>query len=271
MTRPLPLLALAGLLLPSPLIAAERPTPLPVGHRGMVQSYPENTLPSFEACLRAGVGFELDVRRTRDGRLVALHDETLDRTTNGKGKVADVPFAELRKLDAGAKYDARFAGTLVPELAEVFRLLGRHRRPGVVVCIDLKTADGNVEAEVVKLAKEAGVLDRLLFIGTAVGDAAVRKRLRAADPAAHVGCLADKPGDLAAALDDRHSDWAYVRFLPPAEQMRAIRAVRKRVIVVGPLVLKKEPANWEKAAAAGVDAVLTDYPAELRDALRPKE
>src|SRR5437899_10965641 len=80
----------------------ESPLPVAVGHRGMVQTHPENTLPGFEACLRAKVSFELDVRRTRDGRLVVLHDATLDRTTTGTGLVADATFDEIRKLDAGS-------------------------------------------------------------------------------------------------------------------------------------------------------------------------
>ena len=136
------------------------------------------------------------------------------------------------------------------------------------VCIDLKVDDGKVEADVVRLARAAGVLDRLLFIGTAVQDARVRRRLREADPAAHVCCLADKAEGLAAALADRDSDWAYVRFIPSAAQMKAIRAAGKHVLLVGPLVAKREEGNWRKAAGAGVDAVLTDYPAELLDALR---
>jgi len=271
MMRPLPLLVLAGLLVPFPLRAGERPTPLPIGHRGMVQTCPENTLSGFEACLKSQVGFELDVRRTRDGRLVVLHDATLDRTTTGTGKVAEVTFADLKKLDAGVKYNAKFARTPVPELAEVFRLLGQDKRLDLKICIDVKINDGQVEADVVKLAKEAGVLDKLLLIGAAIEDVEVRQRLRAADPSTHVCCLANKPENLAAALVDRHSDWAYVRFIPLGEEMKAIRAAKKRVLLVGPLVMKKETENWKKAAAAGVDAILTDYPTEMRDALMPRK
>jgi glycerophosphoryl diester phosphodiesterase len=245
--------------------------PLPVGHRGMNQTYPENTLAGFAACLERGFGIELDVRRTKDGRLVVLHDAALDRTTDGTGPVADVTAVELRKLDAGAKFAPKFAGARVPELAEVFALLARYPKADVIACIDLKIDDGKVEAEVVTLAKEAGVLDMLLFIGTAIENVDVRKRLRAADPAAHVCCLADKPRDLVVALEDAKSDWVYVRFVPTNGQMRAIGASKKRVILVGPLVMKKEPANWKKAAAAGVDAVLTDFPLELRDATKAED
>jgi glycerophosphoryl diester phosphodiesterase len=271
MIRPLLLLVLAAFLASASLKAEETSAPVPIGHRGMVQTHPENTLPGFEACLKAGVGFELDVRRTRDGRLVVLHDATLDRTTDGTGKVADISFSDLKKLDAGRKYDPRFAGTRVPELAEVFRLLGQQRRPELPVCIDLKIDDGRVEAEVVNLARGAGVLGQLLFIGTAIEDASVRRRLRAAGAGAHVGCLANRPENLAAALEDRDSDWAYLRFIPSVDEMKAIRAAKKRALLVGPLAAGKEVENWKKAAAVGVDAILTDYPSEMRDILRPRK
>lgn len=271
MMRPLLLLGLAAFLSPPSLKAQEKLAPLPIGHRGMIQTHPENTLPGFEACLKAGVGFELDVRRTRDGRLAVLHDATLDRTTDGKGKVVNISLADLKKLDAGRKYASRFAGTRVPELAEVFQLLRRQRRPELLVCIDLKIDDGRVEAEVVKWAQEAGVLGQLLFIGTAIEDASVRRRLRAAGPGAHVGCLANRPENLAAALEDRDSDWAYVRFIPSVDEMKAIRAAKKRALLVGPLVAGKEVENWKKAAAVGVDAILTDYPSEMQEVLRPRK
>lgn len=234
------------------------------GHRGMPLSYPEDTLIGFRKCWELGIAVELDIRRTKDGHLVILHDDTLDRTTTGTGKVGDMNLADVRKLDAGSKFGKMFTGEKVPELHEVFALLAKHPKPAMAIAVDLKIDDGKVEAEVVKAAKEAKVLDRLLFIGTTISDAKVRQRLRDADASAHVTCLADKPGDLAAALMDKHSDWAYVRFIPNAEQMRSIRESKKKVILVGPLVMKKELENWKKGIAAGIDAILTDYPVELQ-------
>ena len=90
-------------------------SPIIVGHRGLFKHAPENTLTGFAACLDLSLGFELDVRRSRDGHLVCMHDEDVKRTTNGKGKVADLTLAELRKLDAGAWFAPRFANTMNPE------------------------------------------------------------------------------------------------------------------------------------------------------------
>lgn len=238
------------------------------GHRGMPNSYPENTLLGFQKCWEAGIAVELDIRRTKDGHLVILHDDTLDRTTTGMGKIGDMTLTDVRKLDAGSKFGKMFTGQKVPELHEVFALLARHPKPTLAIAVDLKIDDGKVEAEVVKLAKEAKVLDRLLFIGTSISDGKVRQRLRDADATTHVACLADKSEELAAAIADKMSDWVYIRFIPDADQMRSIRQSKKNAILVGPLVMKKELENWKKGMNAGVDAILTDYPAELKETLR---
>src|SRR5262249_48598562 len=74
--------------------------PLVVGHRGLLKHAPENTLCNMRACLELRIGIELDVRRSKDGQLIVLHDDTLDRTTNGKGKACDFTLVELKKLDA---------------------------------------------------------------------------------------------------------------------------------------------------------------------------
>ena len=88
-----------------------------MGHRGAPADEPENTLGSFARALAVGVAaVELDVQLTRDGRLAVIHDETLDRTTNGRGLVQDFTLAELKKLDAGR-------GEPVPCLEEVFDLV----------------------------------------------------------------------------------------------------------------------------------------------------
>ena len=88
-----------------------------MGHRGAPADEPENTRRSFSRALTVGVAaVELDVQLTKDGRLAVIHDETLDRTTNGRGPVQDFTLAELKKLDAGR-------GEPVPSLEEVYDLV----------------------------------------------------------------------------------------------------------------------------------------------------
>ncbi|MDP6444823.1 MAG: glycerophosphodiester phosphodiesterase family protein, partial [Pirellulaceae bacterium] len=81
--------------------AAEPTRPLIVAHRGLLRYAPENTLTNFRACLELRIGFEFDVERTKDGHLVCIHDSTVDRTTNGTGKVSELTLAQIRELDAG--------------------------------------------------------------------------------------------------------------------------------------------------------------------------
>ncbi len=93
-----------------------------IGHRGAPAEEPENTLSSLRRALDLGAAaVELDVQLTRDGRLAVIHDETLDRTTNGRGAVRDRTLAELKQLDAGK-------GEPIPSLEEVLELVqGRGR------------------------------------------------------------------------------------------------------------------------------------------------
>ncbi|MBR7133787.1 MAG: hypothetical protein IKD04_09685 [Clostridia bacterium] len=99
-------------------------------HRGWRSAYPENTLAAFKAALEIGVDqLETDVRMTKDGVLVLIHDETVDRTTNGNGRVCDFTFEELRRLDAGN-------GTQIPTLTEFMELVKKY--PDITIDIELK-------------------------------------------------------------------------------------------------------------------------------------
>jgi glycerophosphoryl diester phosphodiesterase len=95
-----------------------------IGHRGYCAKYPENTPAAFEAAIQAGaVMIELDVMLSRDRKVVVIHDATLERTSNGKGSVADFSLAELKQLDAGSWFDAQIAVQQIPELSEVLDLV----------------------------------------------------------------------------------------------------------------------------------------------------
>lgn len=93
-------------------------------HRGAMATHPENTIPAFEEAVRLGVQMiELDVRFTRDEKLVILHDETVDRTTNGTGRIEDLTFEEARKLDAGSWKGPEFSGVKIPTLSEALAVI----------------------------------------------------------------------------------------------------------------------------------------------------
>ena len=93
-------------------------------HRGSKGTHPENTLTSFKEAVRVGSdGIELDVHLTKDGHLVVIHDETVDRTTNGTGEIRTLTLAEIKELDAGSWFHNKYAGEKIPTLEEVLLLL----------------------------------------------------------------------------------------------------------------------------------------------------
>ena len=93
-------------------------------HRGSKGTHPENTLASFKEAVRVGSdGIELDVHLTKDGHLVVIHDETVDRTTNGTGEIRNLTLAEIKAMDAGSWFHNKYAGEKIPTLEEVLLLL----------------------------------------------------------------------------------------------------------------------------------------------------
>jgi len=191
--------------------------PLLVAHRGLLRHAPENTLANFRACLELRFGFEFDVERTKDGQLVCIHDGTVDRTTNGTGKVSELTLAQMRELDAGSWFDPKFAGEKVPTIDEVLKLIAEYRQHDVLIAVDLKAA--NVGEDVVRLAERHKVLDRLLFIGRTISDPELRKKIKEASPKAHTAAVANNPGEFPKALAARSADWVYVRYLPTKEEV----------------------------------------------------
>ncbi|AVK62907.1 glycerophosphodiester phosphodiesterase [Lactobacillus sp. CBA3606] len=110
-----------------------------IAHRGSKGTRPENTLVAFQAALADGAdGLETDVHLSKDGHLIIMHDERVDRTTNGTGRIADLTLAQLKKLDAGAWFAPDYAGTRVPTLDEVVQLLVAQNFTGIFN-LELKT------------------------------------------------------------------------------------------------------------------------------------
>ena len=107
------------------------------GHRGFPKVYPENTMISFKGALELGLDqIETDVRITKDGELVLIHDALVDRTTDGTGEVRDYTFEELQKLDAGSWKDPAFTGARIPKLRDLFELVKDH--PTITLDLELK-------------------------------------------------------------------------------------------------------------------------------------
>jgi glycerophosphoryl diester phosphodiesterase len=134
------------------------------GHRGYSVRYPENTLPAFEAAKTFGATtVEADIVLSADGEPVVLHDASVDRTTDRQGFAAELSLARIRALDAGARSDARFAGTKIPTLAE---LLDWAKRDDMGLVIEIKEAERpDLAVDLVAgLLEATGTLDRSIVI-----------------------------------------------------------------------------------------------------------
>jgi glycerophosphoryl diester phosphodiesterase len=134
--------------------------PLVIAHRGESAHAPEQTLAAFERAAALGADLiEVDVRRTRDGRLVLMHDANVARTTDGEGLVGTLTLAELRELDAGAWFGDRFAGERIPTLEEAFDLA---ERDGVALCLEAKgESPAEYESVACAVAREIAARGRL--------------------------------------------------------------------------------------------------------------
>jgi len=129
--------------------------PLVFAHRGANDMAPENTMAGFEVAIKVGAdGIELDVMRCRTGEVVVIHDNTVDRTTNGSGLVGTISLDALRVLDAGSWFASEYDGQRIPTLEEVLDLVGRETG-----CIEIKSKglrSDDVEEEIAAMIRDRG-------------------------------------------------------------------------------------------------------------------
>jgi glycerophosphoryl diester phosphodiesterase len=139
------------------------PQPVVFAHRGACAHAPENTLAAFELALAQGAdAIELDVKLSADGHVVVIHDTTVDRTTNGKGRVKDLSLAELKALDAGRSFSEKYKSEPIPTLDEVFEAVGKRTFINVELTNYTTRRDSLVET-VCMLVNKHNLQKRILF------------------------------------------------------------------------------------------------------------
>jgi glycerophosphoryl diester phosphodiesterase len=139
------------------------PRPIVIAHRGDKANAPENTLAAFKLAADKGAdAIEFDVKCTMDGQVIVIHDQTVDRTTNGTGDISKIPFAALRDLDAGAWFSAQFSGERLPTLDEVFETVGKRLHMNVELTNYASPGDDLVP-KVVELVKKHAVQEHTIF------------------------------------------------------------------------------------------------------------
>ncbi|HEY4690332.1 MAG TPA: glycerophosphodiester phosphodiesterase [Anaerolineae bacterium] len=240
-----------------------RPRPLNLAHRGASAYAPENTLAAFRLAAEMGAdGLELDAKLSRDGAIVILHDATVDRTPNGTGRVSDSTLAELKRLDAGSKFDPKFAGERIPTLGEVFDAVGDRLVINVELTNYTSRNDG-LEYKVIELIGKSDLADRVMV--SSFSPLSLRKVKRAAP---HVVCgllvAPDMPIFLRRAwlapliphLDARHPQHSMI-------DAAFVRKTHARGQKVNTWTVNEE-ADMRRLIGAGVDAIMTDRPDALQ-------
>ena len=227
------------------MLAKDAPKFLSIGHRGASGHEPENTLRAIRRALELGAdGVEIDVRFI-DGELIVFHDDRLERTTNGKGKLARQRFEFLRTLDAGK-------GERIPTLREVFATVDRR------AFINVELKGRHTAAPVQALIRE--FLDGR---GWSPGDFLVssfhRRELRMiTDPRIRIGLLLTKPTLLYHVSARRVGAWSVhpgVRFTTA----KFVAHAHRRGFKVIPYTAN-QPATIARLRAIGADGVFTDFP-----------
>ena len=239
-----------------------------VAHRGASGHAPENTMAAFRRAVEMGAGFiETDLHLTRDARVVAIHDATLDRTTNGHGLVDLLPLVAVRELDAGAWFRSptpeSFAGERIPTLDEVLRFA---KERDIIFYLELKAdSTWGVEHAVVAALRDTGEAARVVILSF---DPATLLSVNRLDQTMMTGYLCELPSN---DLVER-SVRAGARQIAPRGDL-VTPALVKRAHEAGLQVVAwtiNEPDQMRRLIAAGVDGIMSDYPDRLVSVLNEK-
>ncbi|MDD4363712.1 MAG: glycerophosphodiester phosphodiesterase family protein [Atribacterota bacterium] len=133
-----------------------------IAHRGASAYCPENTLAAFIKAINTGIKYiECDIRLSKDGHLVVIHDKKIDRTTNGKGIVSDFNLTDLKKLDAGLWFGPKYKDERIPTLSEVFDLLEKYKDIKLVLEIKDSNYFPEITEKAVNMIKKRNMINRV--------------------------------------------------------------------------------------------------------------
>ena len=245
-------------------------------HRGASGYAPENTLASFQMAIDMGAdGVELDIQLTKDGEIVVIHDETVDRTTDGTGWVKDLTLAEIKKLNAnyqngmnmgsingkakkvnGSVVYPEYEFVEIPTMQEVFELI---KPTELIINIEIKTGIvfyPDIEKKIIDMVKEYGMEKRVCY--SSFNHYTVMK-VKELDPSAEVGFLyADGPIDMPA-YGIKHGVNALHPALYNLQYPGFVEECKKAGLKLHVWTVN-EDKYMEQCAKYGIDAVITNYP-----------
>ena len=226
-------------------------------HRGFSARYPENTMLAFQKAIETGCdGIELDIHVSRDGKIVVIHDETVNRTTNGTGFVKDMDYAELRALDAGK-------GEHIPSIEEYFDLVEKYP---LLTNIELKNSvfwyEG-MEEKIIEMIRKRGMGERIIF--SSFNHFSILKCKKLA-PEIRCGFLVWSWIIDVGAYTKKHG----IEGIHPEYRSltgEAVREIQSGGVAINTYTVD-DRESMERLIALGVDSIITDDPELLNKVLK---
>ncbi len=230
--------------------------PVVIAHRGASAYAPENTMSAFRKALDMGAeGIELDVHLSKDGHPVVIHDEKIDRTSNGKGLVKDFTLEELRTFDFGSWFSPEYAGERIPTLEEVLELLEKwdgllniEIKSGIVIY-------PGIEKKLVELVRKYNMEHKVIYSSFNHYSLAELKRI---DPDAKIGLLYGEglidPWEYALRVGAYAIHPVFYAVVP-----EIVKGCRENGIAVNVFTVD-HPDHISRMVDAGVDGIITNVP-----------
>ena len=251
-------------------------------HRGGMGLFPENTIIAFENAEKLGVDvLEIDVHPTKDGKVVVIHDDSIDRTTNGKGRISEFTYEELEKFDAaynfsldnGKTFPYRGKGIKIPLLSDVLSQFQNMK-----ISIEIKETDGKIEEKVIELIKNYKMEDKVII---ASEEFEILKKIREINP------------EIATSMSEKEVRSFYTSFvtyillnfykpkadalsIPPEAEGRTlanknfINSSHKKGLKIFVWTINEEE-EMRELIKFGVDGIITDYPDKLIEILKEED
>ncbi len=234
--------------------------PLNIAHRGASSLSPENTFPAFDLAFESGAkGLEFDVQLSKDNIPVIIHDESLERTTSGKGPVKDLTLKELKTLDAGSWFAADYKGATIPTLEEVFK---KYKDRFLLFDLELKNRFINypgLEEAVMELIARYQLEERVIISSFNADSLITCRRLK---PAVRTGLIY---------LEEIKDPWHYINSLGCysahplfiyLQDPNTLAGFRTHNIPLYPWTVN-DPEQMEYLVSEKVEGIITDFPQEL--------
>jgi len=240
-----------------------------VGHRGAMGHAPENTIPSFDLARQMGAEFvECDVHLSKDKEVIVIHDERVERTTNGTGLIKNLTLSQIKKLDAGSWYSKKFKGVKVPTLRELLNWIKpktSQNKYQMGVAIEIKNEPiryPDIAKRLSDVISEMGMTSRVVIISF---DFAVIKQLKILNPKLATGILYHEPmKNLFKIAQSVKADALFPRRHLITQEL--VNTAHKAGLAVATWTVN-DPEEMKKLISYKVDAIATNFPDRLNEIL----